>query len=165
MMADHDENPGNEDVDVLDPSVIDRVPWTSSTAPRVRHVGEEFVTGCPFEQGAEFPGLGVDVGELTVVYKPRDYLLETNTYQEYLNQFKDARLGHEGIVDHIWNATARVLFPVEDDTRIEAFELAAAHQNMFLQLTYPVTTSGMRRDVSLGNPDLMDQFGDRNEQP
>lgn len=166
-MADHNENPGNEDTDVLDPSVIDRVPWDRPSQPVVRHSGEEFVTGCPFENDSNFPGLGVDVGEVEVVYRPGQYLLETNTFQEYLNQFKDARLGHEAIVDEIFMTTAEVLYPIateslpeDEKLRLERSthpEAKILRENIFVQVTYPVTTSGMRRDVAFGNEDLIDK--------
>lgn len=145
-MPEFGRNSGSEDVDALDASIIDRVPWNRDTDPKIRHFSEEFVTGCPFENDSDFPGLGVDIGELEIIYVPDRYLLETNTYKEYLNQYQDARLGHEAIADEIFTTTADLLFPDMNHHGV--------NRNLFLELTYPQTTSNMRRDVTLGNDHL-----------
>lgn len=149
-MPEFGRNTGSEDDGELDASVIDRVPWDRDSHPKVRHIHDEFVTGCPFEHGTDFPGLGVDVGELTIIYIPDEYLLETNTYKEYLNQFEDCRLGHEAIVDEIFTVTAELLYPESDIHEI--------NRNLLVELTYPQTTSNMERNVVLGNKHLRNYY-------
>jgi 7-cyano-7-deazaguanine reductase len=81
--------------------LLDKVPVPKRTAPStllVEITGQEFTSLCPATGGPDF-------GAITIIYEPRDWMVESKSLKLYLESYRQERDFHEAccakILDHL----------------------------------------------------------------